>query len=84
MSESPGAERLEVGDSPAVAERLTVSLIGDAVAALGKLQRRLGFKKVDILNRAVVVYEFFDAEIRQGKAVILRDADGSEERVRII
>jgi hypothetical protein len=67
-----------------VAERLTVGLIGDAVAAVSRLQARSGLKKVDILNRAAIVYEFFDAEIRQGKEVILRDAEGGEERVKII
>jgi hypothetical protein len=69
---------------PSVVERLTVALIGDAVEAVSRLRRRTGLKKVDIINRAVVVYEFIDAEVRQGKVVILRDADGSEERVRII
>lgn len=65
-------------------ERLTVNLIDDAVEAVARIQSRSGLKKVDVLNRAAVIYEFIDAEIRQGKEVILRAADGTEERVKIL
>jgi hypothetical protein len=65
-------------------ERLTVALIPDAVAAVERVRERTGLKKVDILNRAAQVYEFIDAELRQGKTLVLRDRDGGEERVRII
>jgi hypothetical protein len=80
-----GARPLEDPETtPTVVERLTVALVGDAVRALSRIRDRSGLKKVDILNRAIVVYDFIDAELRDGKQIVLRDKDGREERVRLI
>ncbi|MBN6036653.1 hypothetical protein JYK18_17310 [Amycolatopsis sp. 195334CR] len=64
-------------------DRVNVALVAEAVEALGKLQERTGLKKVDLVNRALLVYEFVDAELRAGKQVLLRDSDGRDQLVKI-
>lgn len=70
-------------DKPAVVERVNVALIADSAAALGKLQARTGMKKVDIVNRAVQLYEFLEAEMRAGRELVVRDPDGVDRLVKI-
>ncbi|MEU0535684.1 hypothetical protein [Amycolatopsis tolypomycina] len=67
----------------AVVDRVNVALIAEAVEALAKLQERTGLKKVDLVNRALLVYEFLDAELKAGKQVLLRDQDGRDQLVKI-
>jgi hypothetical protein len=70
-------------DKPAVVERVNVALIADSAAALGKLQQRTGLKKVDIVNRAVQLYEFLEAQMREGRELVVRDEDGIDRIVKI-
>ncbi len=70
-------------DKPAVVDRVNVALIAEAVEALGKLQDRTGLKKVDLVNRALLVYEFIDSELRAGNQVVLRDPEGRDQLVKI-
>ncbi|MFI9812187.1 hypothetical protein [Saccharothrix variisporea] len=72
-----------MAERPAVVERVNVALIAEAAAALGELQARTGLKKVDLVNRALLVYEFIDAELRAGNNVVLRDPDGRDQLVKI-
>jgi hypothetical protein len=67
-------------ERPAVVERRNVALIAEA---LSKLQRRTGLTKVDVVKRALVIYEFIDAELREGKQIVVRGADGTEQLVKI-
>jgi hypothetical protein len=75
---SPGEE-----SRPAVVDRVNVALIAEAVEALAKLQERTGLKKVDLVNRALLVYEFVDAELKAGNQVLVRDPDGRDQLVKI-
>lgn len=68
---------------PAVAERINVALIAEAAEAIEKLRHRTGLKKVDIVNRALSIYEFIDAELRAGNRIIIRDQDGNDQVVKI-
>ncbi|TQM84789.1 hypothetical protein FHX81_7246 [Saccharothrix saharensis] len=70
-------------DKPPVADRVNVALIAEAVEALGKLQDRTGLKKVDLVNRALLIYEFVDSELRAGNQVVLRDPEGRDQLVKI-
>jgi hypothetical protein len=70
-------------DKPAVVDRVNVALIAEAVEALGKLQERTGLKKVDLVNRALLIYEFVDSELRAGNQVVLRDPEGRDQLVKI-
>ncbi len=70
-------------ERPAVVDRVNVALIAEAVDAMGKLQERTGLKKVDLVNRALLIYEFIDAELRAGNQVLLRDPEGRDQLVKI-
>ena len=64
--------------------RLTIALIPDADSALDRLCEATGLKKVDVINRAIQVYEAIDDEQRAGKTWLVRDSVGNEERVRFL
>ena len=51
---------------------------------MDRLRKRTGFKKVDIVNRALVIYDFIDEQIRRGGELMIKDADGQIQRVHII
>ena len=73
----------DAGKMP-VAERVTVSLLHDASAAMARIRLRTGLTKTDIINRALVLYDFIDDETRKGKQMLLRDEEGYQELVRIV
>lgn len=58
-------------------------MIADSAAALGKLQARTGMKKVDIVNRAVQLYKFVEAQMREGNELVVRDENGIDRIVKI-
>lgn len=65
-------------------DRINAVLIPDAAQALARLGERTGMKKVDIVNRALQVYDFVEGELRQGNALIFRSPDGSMQAVKIL
>lgn len=67
-----------------VVERLNVNLIAKAATDLAALQARTGYSKTDVINRALTLCEFIDAEMRDGRQVVLRGTDGSEQLVKIL
>ena len=69
---------------PTVVDRVNVALVADAAEALDKLQSRTGVKKVDIVNRALRLYEFIDAEIRAGNKILIRDEEGKDYVVKLL
>lgn len=69
---------------PVTVERINVALIRESVDALAKIQERTGLKKVDAVNRALMIYEFIDAELRSGSEIIVRGADGRDQVVKFI
>ncbi len=54
-------------------ERITVALIPAAAGNLRRLQERTNLSKTDITNRAITTYEFFDAQLKSGRDLIVRD-----------
>lgn len=71
-------------DGPVVVARVNVTLIQSAADALQALRDRTGLKKVDIVNRAVQIFEFVDAEMRAGNDVLIQSPDGDVQRVKIL
>lgn len=69
---------------PPTTNRVNAELIPDAAQALTRLIERTGLKKVDVLNRALQIYDFLEAETRLGTAIVLRSQDGSEQTVRFL
>lgn len=60
------------------AERITVALISKAAADLKILQGRTRLSKTDVVNRAITLYEFIDAQIRAGQDILIRDRRSGE------
>lgn len=68
---------------PAIAERINAALIRESAEALARLKTRTGLSKTDAINRAIRVYEFIDAEIREGNEIIVRDSEGRDQLVKM-
>jgi len=62
---------------------ITVVLVAKAAADLRITHERTRMSKTDILNRAVSLYEFVDAELRAGAELIIR-RDGQDFFVRLM
>jgi len=60
---------------------VTVALIPKAVEDLQRLQDRTGLSKTDIVNRAISVYEFVDAQVLAGNDLIIRDRKTGETQI---
>lgn len=71
-------------DGVEVVRRVNVALIHDAADALAKLAARTGMKQVDLVNRALQVYEWVDSEQRSGNRLIVRDVEGTDTVVRVL
>lgn len=71
-------------EQPEVVARVNVGLIPDAATALQKLRERTGYKQVDIVNRALQIYEFVHAELTAGSTLVMRKPDGSEQTVKFL
>ena len=85
MTASPGhGTGKDPARQPSV-DRITVALIPRAGEDLQRLQDRTGLSKTDLVNRAITLYEFFDAEIRDGHDVTVRNnATGEIQIVRLL
>ena len=60
---------------------VTAELIPQAEADLQLLQHRTGLSRTDLVNRAIALYEFIDAQFRAGRDLILRDTRTRETRL---
>jgi hypothetical protein len=76
-SESAGrsgsARRSGGADHLSAMERITVALIPKVVEALQRLQNRTNLSKTDLVNRALTLYEFFDAQLDADRDILIRD-----------
>ena len=73
------------GTTPAHGERLTVTLIPKVWDDLRQLEERTNLSRTDLANRAITLYEFFDAQIRAGRSMIARDNEtGTTELVQLL
>ena len=85
MPMSPGGAPVE-NDTvrPQEAERITVALIPQAAQDLLHLQERTGLSKTDIMNRAISLYRFIEAQLRERRDLIVRDRrTGEAQFVRL-
>lgn len=69
---------------PPVAELLTAALIPRASTDLQQVQERTQLSRTDIVNRALTLYNFVDAEQRAGSELILRRSNGEEHIVKFL
>ena len=63
--------------TPVTTERITVALIPKVTVDLARLQERTGLGKTDVVNRAISLYEFIEAQMEVGRDILVRDADSS-------
>jgi hypothetical protein len=61
--------------------RITVSLIPAAEHHLRQLQERTNMSKTDLVNRAITSHEFFEAQLRAGHELMVRDSSTGETRI---
>jgi hypothetical protein len=82
-------ESAEMGGSrdgselPAVGDPITVVLVAKAAADLQITQERSHLSTTDIVNRALSLYEFVDAELKAGAELIIR-RDGQAYLVELM
>ncbi|MFH8384306.1 hypothetical protein ACH4E7_25730 [Kitasatospora sp. NPDC018058] len=65
-------------------ERFSLTLTTLGQQALAKIMAADNLTRPDAVNRAVQVYGFLAEELKDGKALLLRDKDGNIERVHIV
>lgn len=63
----------DVGRQAAPADRVTVALIPKAAQELQQLHDRTHLSKTDIVNRAITLYEFIDAQLKAGNEFVIRN-----------
>jgi hypothetical protein len=85
MAGSRSGSRLPSPDSQTVAavDRITVALVAKAAADLQNLHERTRLSKTDIVNRAISLYEFVDAELSAGAELVVR-SDGQEHLIKLL
>jgi hypothetical protein len=66
------------------AERYSVTLVPPAVEAIAELTERTGLSKADVINRAVQIYAYIDTQTRGGADLLLRQPDGTPEKLHIV
>lgn len=60
---------------------ISVSLIPAVRGDLQRLQNRTGLSKTDVVNRAISLYEFLEAQLHDGHDLMVRDNRTGETRV---
>jgi hypothetical protein len=65
-------------------ERYSVTFVPPAVEAIANLTDGTGLSKADVINRAVQIYAYLEAQKRRGVDLLLREPDGSTERLHIV
>ncbi len=67
--------------SQSQSDRITVALIPQSASDLQALQERAGLSKTDLVNRAITLYEFIDAQLREGNDLIIRNKETGETQL---
>jgi hypothetical protein len=66
-------------------DQLVAPLIPSAQDQLRRLEERTNLSRTDLANRAITLYEFFDAQLREGRDLVSRDnKTGDTQLVRLI
>lgn len=73
-----------VEDGEVTRDRVSVRLNRAASQSLAELLETTGASRADLVNRALQLYAFFDAELRDDQTVVLRDEHGNESIVTFI
>jgi len=63
--------------------RITVALIDKAAADLQSTHERTGLSKTDIVNRAISLYQYIEAEIEAGGELMIHK-DGKDYFIKLL
>jgi len=80
----PPAGATTPADRAAVSERITVGLIPQAREDLQRLQDQTSLSKTDLVNRAIALYEFIEAQRSAGQEILIRDKSTGEIQVILL
>jgi hypothetical protein len=64
-------------------EHITVILIPEAERDLQQLQDRTGLSRTDIVNRAITLYEFIEAQLAEGYDLLIHEHTGKVQKVEL-
>jgi hypothetical protein len=59
-------------------------LLPVAAQAMARLVERTGMSKANVVNRALQIYDYIEAETRQGTQLLLRRPNGEVETLKIL
>ena len=79
----PASQERPTSPPAAVDDRVMVALVSKAATDLQSTHERTRMSKTDIVNRAVSLYEFVEAEMSAGAELIVR-RDGADYVVRLL
>ena len=80
-----GIRTEHVEGSQPTGDRIAVTLIPKATEALRLLQQGTSLSKTDLANRAIILYQFVNDQLRSGHDLIARNqATGETQLVRLI
>ena len=65
-------------------EVITIPLIDKASDDLQVIHDRTGLSRTDIVNRAISLYAFIDAELRARSLLIVRRQDGKDHLIKLL
>lgn len=65
-------------------DKITVKIVPHVDDALTKAAQDNSESKTSVVNRAIVVYELLTRLQAKGWTLLLRDSDGSEERIHFL
>jgi hypothetical protein len=65
-------------------ERYSVTFVPPAVDAIADLTASTGLSKADVINRAVQIYAYLEAQTQDGADLLLRPPGGTPEKLHII
>ncbi|MER6152012.1 hypothetical protein [Streptomyces hirsutus] len=65
-------------------ERYSVTFVPPAVEAIADLTASTGLSKADVINRAVQIYAYLDAQKQDGADLLIRPPGGAPEKLHIV
>jgi hypothetical protein len=80
---APPSRGGQPGSQAIIGEQVTVALVPRAATDLQSAHERTRMSKTDIVNRAVSLYEFIEAEMSAGAELIVR-RDGEDYVVELL
>jgi hypothetical protein len=78
---APKTVKVDDDSQRLAADRITVALVPKAAEDLSQLQATTGLSKTDIVNRAITLYGFLQAQIDADNDFVVRDRKTGESQL---